>query len=184
MPSTPTGGESSNLLLNAPNLLSAFRLLCVPALLGLAWHGAATPFLVLFGLGLLSDVLDGVAARRLGQESELGARLDQTADFAIWSCLPLAAWWLWWRSPRFAAGNRARDKALASGNHSWQDVGEDRSRSHARTPTATQPFSRATRGYPACCRPHDLVGDGNRADTPTGQGSQHHATTESQLFTK
>ena len=82
-------------VVNLPNLLSVFRLLCVPALLGLAWHGATTPFLVLFGLGLLSDVLDGAVARRLGQESALGARLDQTADFAIWSCLPLAAWWLW-----------------------------------------------------------------------------------------
>ncbi len=82
-------------MVNLPNLLSVFRLLCVPVLLSLAWYGAALPFLVLFGLGLLSDVLDGVVARRLGQESDIGARLDQAADFAIWTCLPLAAWWLW-----------------------------------------------------------------------------------------
>jgi CDP-diacylglycerol--glycerol-3-phosphate 3-phosphatidyltransferase len=52
-------------------------------------------FLALFGLGLLSDVLDGMLARRLGQESDFGAKLDQWGDFALWAVLPLAAWWLW-----------------------------------------------------------------------------------------
>ncbi len=68
---------------------------CVPVLLALAWNGATGAFLVLFGLGLLSDVLDGMLARRLGQESEFGARLDQWADFALWVSFPLGAWWLW-----------------------------------------------------------------------------------------
>lgn len=43
----------------------------------------------------MSDVLDGALARRLGQESDFGARLDQWADFALWLSLPFAAWWLW-----------------------------------------------------------------------------------------
>lgn len=81
--------------MNAPNLLSGFRILCVPFLLALAWHGATGAFLVLFGLGLASDVLDGALARRLGQESELGARLDQWGDFTLWVSFPLGAWWLW-----------------------------------------------------------------------------------------
>lgn len=81
--------------LNAPNLLSTFRIACSPVLLALAWQGATGAFLALFGLGLASDVLDGVLARRFGQESELGARLDQWADFALWVCLPVGAWWLW-----------------------------------------------------------------------------------------
>ena len=81
--------------MNAPNLLSAFRAVCAPILLVLAWYGATGSFLVLFGLGLASDVLDGSLARRLGQESDLGARLDQWADFALWIALPLGAWWLW-----------------------------------------------------------------------------------------
>jgi phosphatidylglycerophosphate synthase len=80
---------------NVPNLLSAFRIACVPALLALAWNGATAIFLVLFAAGLLSDVLDGALARRLGQESELGARLDQWGDFALWLALPFSAWWLW-----------------------------------------------------------------------------------------
>jgi len=78
-----------------PNLLSGFRIACAPVLVGLAWYGAMAPFLVLFALGLASDVLDGILARRLGQETALGARLDQWGDFALWTCFPLAAWWLW-----------------------------------------------------------------------------------------
>ena len=81
--------------MNVPNALSAFRLVLVPVLLALAWHGALAPFLIGFALGLASDVLDGIVARRLGQVTDLGARLDQWGDFALWASLPLAAWWLW-----------------------------------------------------------------------------------------
>ena len=80
---------------NAPNLLSAFRVASAPVLLLLAWQGATGAFLALFGLGLASDVLDGVLARRFQQESALGARLDQWGDFALWVSLPVGAWWLW-----------------------------------------------------------------------------------------
>lgn len=80
---------------NLPNALSAFRIACVPVLLLLAWHGATTAFLLLFALGLLSDVLDGPLARRLGVVSEFGARLDQWGDFALWLALPVGAWWGW-----------------------------------------------------------------------------------------
>lgn len=80
---------------NLPNLLSAFRIVAVPLLLALAWNGATPIFLLVFGLGLLSDVLDGALARRLGQETEFGARLDQWGDFALWLALPFGAWWLW-----------------------------------------------------------------------------------------
>jgi CDP-diacylglycerol--glycerol-3-phosphate 3-phosphatidyltransferase len=50
-------------------------------------------FLALFAIALLSDVLDGVLARRLKQESDFGARLDQWADFAV-GLPPFGAWWL------------------------------------------------------------------------------------------
>lgn len=78
-----------------PNLLSALRLVCVPLLLALAWNGATALFLTLFAAGLLSDVLDGALARRWGQESDFGARLDQWGDFALWLAFPIGAWWLW-----------------------------------------------------------------------------------------
>lgn len=80
---------------SVPNLLSGFRIASVPVLLALAWHGATPIFLFVFALALVSDVLDGALARRLGQESEFGARLDQWADFALWVSFPLGAWWLW-----------------------------------------------------------------------------------------
>ncbi len=82
-------------LLTAPNLLSGFRVACAPLLAAIAWNGATGTFLTLFGLGLVSDVLDGALARRLGQESDFGAQLDQWADFALWVSFPLGAWWLW-----------------------------------------------------------------------------------------
>jgi CDP-diacylglycerol--glycerol-3-phosphate 3-phosphatidyltransferase len=75
--------------------LSAFRVVCAPVLLALAWTGNAGAFLTLFALGLVSDVLDGALARRLGQESDFGAWLDQWADFALWVSFPIGAWWLW-----------------------------------------------------------------------------------------
>ena len=81
--------------MNVPNVLSALRIALVPVLLALAWHGAVVPFAIVFAVGLASDVLDGILARRLGQVTELGARLDQWGDFALWLSLPLAAWWLW-----------------------------------------------------------------------------------------
>ena len=91
----PGGARVSGAWAQLPNALSVFRLLAVPGMLVLAWRGEMAAFLVLFALGLVSDVLDGVLARRLGVETELGARLDQWGDFALWGVLPVAAAWLW-----------------------------------------------------------------------------------------
>ena len=90
-----TSRGRSRLLASAPNLLTAFRVMCVPVLLALAWNGVTWAFLTLFGLGLASDVLDGALARRRGQESDFGARFDQWADFALWVSFSLGACWLW-----------------------------------------------------------------------------------------
>ena len=43
----------------------------------------------------ISDVLDGMAARMLGQESEFGALLDSWADLLIYFTIAVSAWWLW-----------------------------------------------------------------------------------------
>jgi len=101
--------------LNAPNLVSAFRIACVPALLWLAAGGAMNAVLVLFGLALASDAVDGALARRLGQETAFGARLDQWADFALWAALPLAAWWLW---PEILRRAYLKYRAVP-GYHTW-----------------------------------------------------------------
>ena len=43
----------------------------------------------------ITDALDGYLARKWKQESELGAKLDSWGDFAVYTSLPLCAWWLW-----------------------------------------------------------------------------------------
>ena len=77
-----------------PNLLSVFRLLLVPVLLVLAWHGQSKLFLIAFVASLLSDAADGFLARLLHQASTLGAKLDSWADFATYLTLPFCGWWL------------------------------------------------------------------------------------------
>lgn len=78
-----------------PNLITLLRLASTPLLLALAWHGQGTAFLVLLAAGFGSDVLDGWLARRLGQSSELGARLDSLCDLAVYVTVALGGWWLW-----------------------------------------------------------------------------------------
>jgi CDP-diacylglycerol--glycerol-3-phosphate 3-phosphatidyltransferase len=78
-----------------PNLISLLRLTTAPVLLWLAWYGYASTMLMVLVMSLASDVLDGYLARQFGQTSDLGARLDSTADFAIYLTIPLAGWWLW-----------------------------------------------------------------------------------------
>jgi CDP-diacylglycerol--glycerol-3-phosphate 3-phosphatidyltransferase len=81
--------------MNVPNALSCLRIALVPVLLALAWNGQSSAFVVTFAVAALTDALDGWLARRLGQTSELGARLDSIGDITLYFSLPLAAWWLW-----------------------------------------------------------------------------------------
>jgi phosphatidylglycerophosphate synthase len=66
-----------------PNLISAFRL----ALLAPLWALALTGHAFWVGIGLLvagvSDVADGLLARRLGVTSARGAQLDSLSDQAV-----------------------------------------------------------------------------------------------------
>ena len=80
--------------MNIPNPLSASRLVIVPVLLALAWWGKQPIFVAVLVLSFATDLLDGMLARRLGQTSALGARLDSLGDFAVYMSLPLCAWWL------------------------------------------------------------------------------------------
>lgn len=82
-------------LLTLPNLLTSFRFVSAPILLGLAWHGYEQVFLLLLMITFLTDVLDGMAARMLDQESELGALLDTWGDLLIYTTIALSSWQLW-----------------------------------------------------------------------------------------
>lgn len=79
----------------APNLLSALRFLAAPILAYSAWRGRPGLFLAVLCLAFVSDMADGWLARRLGQTSELGARLDTAADAVTFVTVPLCGWWLW-----------------------------------------------------------------------------------------
>ena len=78
-----------------PDLLSYFRILCVPGLLALAYTGYPFHFLLLFIMALISDVADGFLARRLRIETPFGAKLDSWADLLIYTTAPICIWWLW-----------------------------------------------------------------------------------------
>lgn len=61
-----------------------FALILVLAAPGSAWFWAA------YGLGAVSDVLDGLLARRFGVQSDGGARLDSAVDIAFLLALTAA----------------------------------------------------------------------------------------------
>ncbi len=62
------------------NQLTFLRMLLVPAFVLLMVYGRFGWALVVFSVAGLTDALDGVTARRAGQQSELGAWLDPAAD--------------------------------------------------------------------------------------------------------
>jgi len=82
-------------LLTLPNMLTCFRFVAAPPLLWLAWRGYGNAFLWLLALTFLTDILDGLAARLLNQESELGAILDSSGDLVIYTIMAISIWWLW-----------------------------------------------------------------------------------------
>lgn len=73
-----------------PNLLTSLRLLLIPALWLCALEGRSTWIGVGLLLALLTDVLDGAAARWLRHETALGAWLDSLADKLL--TLSVLAW--------------------------------------------------------------------------------------------
>ena len=66
-----------------PLALTVFRICSAPVLLVLAAMGKERVFLWLAIAAMLSDVLDGALARRLGAASETGRLLDSWADLLI-----------------------------------------------------------------------------------------------------
>lgn len=81
-----------------PNVLSIGRLVGSVALLFTG--GLDAPFLILFTLLCLTDLLDGLIARRYGICTPHGEVLDSIADFALVVCmltvLISSLEWEWW----------------------------------------------------------------------------------------
>jgi len=78
-----------------PNGLTLFRLLAGPCILGFlcTCPPLFRPAALLFVLAGISDFLDGFLARRLGQETALGAWLDPLADKVLLVGLFFALGW-------------------------------------------------------------------------------------------
>ena len=82
-------------LRSIPLALTIFRICSAPVLVVLAAMGRERYFLGLVVAALLSDVLDGAIARRLGAASETGRLLDSWADLLIALVAFVGATLLW-----------------------------------------------------------------------------------------
>jgi cardiolipin synthase len=70
-------------VLNLPNVITLARLCAVPATVWLMLNHKLDTAFIVFLLAGLSDAVDGWLARKLGQQSALGAMMDPVADKAL-----------------------------------------------------------------------------------------------------
>lgn len=67
---------------NVPNILTCSRII-LALILFLFFHEMSAGFIVIFSIAMLTDLVDGQLARKLGACSKTGAMLDSIADFAL-----------------------------------------------------------------------------------------------------
>jgi cardiolipin synthase len=70
-------------MMNVPNALTGLRLLAVPIFIALFLAGRPKAALAVFVGAMITDWLDGIAARALKQFTRIGAALDPVADKLI-----------------------------------------------------------------------------------------------------
>jgi CDP-diacylglycerol--glycerol-3-phosphate 3-phosphatidyltransferase len=76
-----------------PSGLVLFRFLIAPFLLWDAWDGDTSVwFLVGFTAAFVSDIFDGIIARRLGVSNSKLRQADSWADTCLFSCIFVSAW--------------------------------------------------------------------------------------------
>jgi cardiolipin synthase len=73
-------------MLTIPNLLTLLRLILVPFFLVASFNHAWKVAFVIFVTAAVTDIFDGMLARRLNQRSRLGALLDPAADKTMLIC--------------------------------------------------------------------------------------------------
>ena len=87
---------------NMANIITYCRIWC--SIIMMFFHMSSTPFFILYMICGLSDVLDGIIARKTNTASDFGARLDTVADFIfamallikILSGIDVPIWlWIW-----------------------------------------------------------------------------------------
>jgi cardiolipin synthase len=67
-------------MLTIPNLLTLLRLILVPCFIGASIERMYTVAFIIFVFAAVTDILDGMIARRFNQRSRLGALFDPAAD--------------------------------------------------------------------------------------------------------
>ncbi len=80
-----------------PYILIALRFILAPVLLSLSYfigEKSRLIILVLMYLGLITDIFDGIIARKAGVSSEKLRRLDSQTDLIFWLSLGFAAYFL------------------------------------------------------------------------------------------
>lgn len=79
-----------------PYLLILIRLLCAPVIILLATEGDRfrIAIVALITVGFLSDIFDGIIARRVGAASPLLRRFDSQTDVVFWLAVGVACWML------------------------------------------------------------------------------------------
>jgi CDP-diacylglycerol--glycerol-3-phosphate 3-phosphatidyltransferase len=82
---------------NIPNLLSLYRLLAVPVLAYVVYLEKENLFFYWFLFNMFTDALDGFIARKFNMQTKLGAKLDSTADFAMYLLVMYAFMQLKWK---------------------------------------------------------------------------------------
>jgi phosphatidylglycerophosphate synthase len=80
--------------LTLANALTYLRLGSTPFLLAAAWFQFPFVYFCILLLALLTDAIDGRVARRFGNASAEGARLDSLADLAVVASVPVGLWLL------------------------------------------------------------------------------------------
>ena len=83
-------------ILNAPNLISLYRLLAFPVILFMAITGQEKWYVILLCISLVSDVLDGNIARFFKLQTNFGAALDNLADICTYTMALLGVFLFKW----------------------------------------------------------------------------------------
>ncbi|MES2484726.1 MAG: CDP-alcohol phosphatidyltransferase family protein [Bacteroidota bacterium] len=89
-----------------PILLILFRLVLGPVMIAVACNfgdKARIALLVMLLAGILSDIFDGIVARRQGISTATLRRMDSQTDLVFWLC---AGWCAWLLSPQIILANK------------------------------------------------------------------------------
>lgn len=81
--------------MSLPYLLILFRLLLAPIVLALAYgfgSKVSLAIVVLMYLGLLSDIFDGIIARKMNLSSEKMRRMDSQTDLIFWISIAISCY--------------------------------------------------------------------------------------------